>query len=51
MDSKDGIPNNSPNKGKDGNGSLPLDPGTIARNYHKQHTQGVVEIILLRVKR
>ena len=43
MDSKDGIPNNSPNRGKDGNESPPLDPGTIARNYYKQHTQGVTK--------
>ena len=39
MDSKDGIPNNSPNRGKDGNGSLPLDPVTMARNYYKHHIQ------------
>ena len=39
MDSIDGAPNNGPNRGKDGNGSLPLDPFTMARNYYKQHTE------------
>ena len=38
MDSKDGIPKNSPNRGKD-NESLTLDPFSMARNYYKQHTE------------